>query len=355
MPTFMRARTGYSLGATLAPLLCLTIACGEADVRAESAALPGDAQPRRAVQTQPFDTDPCTWVTLPEIEAFIGSIQGTPWRGKSAENPSRQDGGRACVYQVGGDDANPEVIAAQVDFEDATSYEVGYDLAIEAVSQHTTEDLRAHEPPTQPGWDHTGGIGQQWVGRLGHMAVVIGRFGAQVPDTNLYRLAALIRDRVPDLPVAAEYGDPNGAGYGPDPCALVTREEAEAVLGKLPIPPYRSKSSTPFADGSGEACTYYRGQHRVLVITPHWSDAEWLFGAGAGLTDEVTIRTGVGEESADTLEGPWEQSKADLGGGTLNFLTGDRMIEMQYRTAGVELGEALKLARTAVERLAAAP
>jgi hypothetical protein len=39
--------------------------------------------------------------------------------------------------------------------------------------------------------------------------------------------------------------------------------------------------------------------------------------------------------------------------GTLNFLTGDRMLEMRHGMAGIDEAGAIQLARVAVRRLAA--
>jgi hypothetical protein len=341
--------------AALMPLLVLALACSNDGSRTQTAnAQLSDPESSGAIPTQPLVADPCSWATLPEVEALIGKVQGQPWRGHSAENPSRQDGGRACVYQVGGSADYQEVVAVEIQFEDATRYDAGAEIATELVAQLSGGGEAEGQVAPPPGWDHASGIGRETAFRVGHMAVVIGAHGPQISGDNLLKLANLVRGRVPDVPVAAEFAEPNGAGHGPNPCALVTREEAEAVLGKLAMRPYRSKSTTPFADRNGEACSYYLGQHRVLVLTAHWSDAKWLFGAGAGLTDEFTTKTGLGEQSADTLDGPWDQAKADLGG-ALNFLTGDRMLEVQYRTAGIDLPAAMKLARIAVKRLADGP
>jgi hypothetical protein len=40
---------------------------------------------------------------------------------------------------------------------------------------------------------------------------------------------------------------------GLDPSALLTRAEAEAVLGPLTVPPYRSAGDSPLWDAYGEA------------------------------------------------------------------------------------------------------
>lgn len=340
----------------LGSVLGLTLACGGDRARAEHQ----KAEPAATVKTQPLKSDPCAWVTPAEFERLVGKPVAAPRRGRSAERPGPQEGGKACTYEMAGSGPNAEVVALQVDMEDAMTHEIGNAMALDAlsgvVSQSSRAELEKQRSAVPPqGWDYFSEGAGGTVFRQGHMAVIVGMYtpklftGDQQRDKAI-ALAALVRERVPDLPVAADRGDPNAEAWGPDPCALITREEAEAVLGKLPIPPYRSEKFTPFADGAGQACTYYRGKHRVLVLTPHWSDGREAFGLASGLTEQVTSNLGVGEQSADTLDGPWDQSKADVDG-TLNFLTGDRMLEMGHGMAGIDPATALQLARVAVQRL----
>jgi hypothetical protein len=182
------------------------------------------------------------------------------------------------------------------------------------------------------------------------MAVEIGLGTLEVKPEKIEALAARVRDRVPDLPVAAEYGYPNPFGSNRNPCSLLTRAEAEAVMGKLAMEPYRSQRATPFAEESGSGCSYYRGKHRVLVLAPTWQDGRSNYGLAAGFTQKVTSATGVGDQSADTLEGPWDQASSALDG-TFYFLKGDKMLELQYQIAGIDAAAATKLAKIAVGRL----
>ena len=347
-PTIM-TRLSLTTGAAIFSILALTAGCAAERGRAE----PEKGASRLSVKTQPFTSEPCGWVTRAEVESLMGQLKAEPGRGRSAENPTTQEGGKACVYQMAHSGPGNEVVALQVDLEDALVYQTGDAMASGILS---TEYRSRTAPPE--GWDYFSEGPGGTVFRLGHMAVIVAMytpklFTGEQQTAKAAALAALVRDQVPDLPVAAERGDPNAEGWGPDPCALITREEAEAVLGKLPIPPYRSQKFTPFADGAGQACTYYRGKHRVLVLTPHWSDGRETFGLASGLTEQVTSNLGVGEQSADTLEGPWDESKADMDG-TLNFLVGDRMLEMIHGMAGIDASGALRLAATAVERLRSA-
>jgi hypothetical protein len=71
-------------------------------------------------------------------------------------------------------------------------------------------------------------------------------------------------------------------------------------------------------------------------------------GFGQGIASVVA----TGKESADTLEGSWDQAAAGPGG-SLYFLKGDRMIEVTYLTAAASLPAATRLADLAIKRLSA--
>jgi hypothetical protein len=170
----------------------------------------------------------------------------------------------------------------------------------------------------------------------------------------LAALAGRVRDRIPDLP----FVDPNAATEqrpGPDPCRLLLQGEAESVLGRLAVPPYRVREGGALADPGGRSCAYYSGNHRALVLTPHFSGGpdELRFirargGLGmAGVVDRAA-------EGADTLEGPWDEVAIGVHG-QLAMLTGDRLLEMTYLTSSTDIVGAIRLAGAALPRLAAVP
>jgi hypothetical protein len=99
-----------------------------------------------------------------------------------------------------------------------------------------------------------------------------------------------------------------------DPCGLLTRAEAEEVLGALVVEPYRSRRDTSVADPAGPTCTYQTEGGRVLLLTPEWTygkmmlDTERLVG---GLVRQVAELPGA---VADTLEGPWDDVVVGMSG-----------------------------------------
>jgi hypothetical protein len=75
----------------------------------------------------------------------------------------------------------------------------------------------------------------------------------------------------------------------------------------------------------------------------------------------IRARGGLGQvgvvdrvaEGADTLEGPWDE--VAIGAyGQLAMLTGDRMLEMAYLTSSTDIAGVIRLAGTALPRLASA-
>jgi hypothetical protein len=163
------------------------------------------------------------------------------------------------------------------------------------------------------------------------------------------QLASAIMDRIEDLPFANDPADPNAAPSDPDPCALITRQEAEVVLGPLTMAPYRSRESTALAHGNGSSCSYFTGKHRVLVVTPTYSGGAMQYKMMAGVGNMVSSVLG-GAKAPDTLEGAWDQISTGPTG-ALNVLRGDQMVELQVKSSPADYTGAVKLARAAAARL----
>jgi hypothetical protein len=139
-----------------------------------------------------------------------------------------------------------------------------------------------------------------------------------------------------------------------DPCSLLKREEAEAVLGKLVVSPYRTANKGPVASRNGESCAYYTAHHHVLLVTPHWSGGKNEVAALRAVGNIVRADgDNRGAQSAGALVGVGDEAAMDLNG-ELAFLKGDRLLEISYVTSSTDEAGALRLARTALERLAAA-
>jgi hypothetical protein len=135
-----------------------------------------------------------------------------------------------------------------------------------------------------------------------------------------------------------------------DPCALLSRAEAEQVLGPLRHDPYRVDSDgSPSADGS--ACRFETAPGRHLVMDVTFDGARIgmrVIGLGAQLTSPV-----FGSDSAKiaALQGTWDEAR--LLPGHLMARKGDAMVDLDYEGSGAGLGGAAKLASQALLRIGA--
>ena len=232
-----------SVGAALAP----------GDTGAALARSDGTGSSRQSqvpLATPPSDA--CGWIPAAEVEAMIGRFAGPP-----------QPKGSGCVYVL---PISPDVAAmrerlaennrkAEITPErpwEGTPYgvllEVGTGVAegergLRLMGGAMAASLNGNQPATS-GWDAVRLNG----GRLGTISVTAVALTAdvRVPRDSLRALAARVRDRITDLPFAmpAEGREREST----DPCTLLTREEAESVLGKLVVAPYRSAFGGPLAD-----------------------------------------------------------------------------------------------------------
>jgi hypothetical protein len=142
--------------------------------------------------------------------------------------------------------------------------------------------------------------------------------------------------------------------HGRDPCALLTRVEAEPVLGSLTAEPYRAVKDTTVAAPSGPTCVYPTEGGRALLLTP-----ELIYGKRflaiermvGGLVRQVADLPGV---AADTLEGLWDEAVVGISG-DLILLKGTRSLTIRYVNSSTDIAGAVRLAGPALERLAAIP
>ena len=321
-----------------------------------------------AVRTAAIPDNPCDWVPAAEVASLIGPLEGAPQRVRSVEQPEPGDDGNACLYPLGGSGVVVEV---------SPTAGVMYERVIGAMQQHFAAALRdgSQPEPATPaaepdaGWDYSGHLPSgrvSYIGRIGHVSVLVVSQSPDVPRAKLAVLAERVRNRIPELPfpvrrdpILEELKRLDGEGpepppSGPDPCGLITRAEAEAVLGKLVVEPYRSNEGTPLADPYGTACTYLTAGHRALVLKPNWDTGKVLFGMARSLGGTLASalpEAGPDRESADTLDGPWDEAAGSGTTGDLYFLKGDRMLELGYLTSSTGPDGAVRLARIAVGRL----
>jgi hypothetical protein len=206
-------------------------------------------------------------------------------------------------------------------------------------------------PKPLPGWDYSNdSTRHSFFGQMGHVRVKVGVEAAQVTRAQTVAIATRIREAIPDLPFPTDrtYNE-----AGADPCTLVTVKEAEAVLGKLVVPPYRADEGTPLAMAKGRSCAYFTAGHHALVVTPTWEYGGTAYEATRGIGGLLErVAPALHMDGADTLDtGPWDEAAGDPATGQLYFLKGDRMVEIGYTVSSTDFDGAVRLARIAVGRL----
>jgi len=354
-------------------ILLSAAGCGDTD-RSEAGSPPQASARKEAVRTASAPAEACGWIPATEVAAIVGPLEGAPVVVRSLEQPDPDANGPACLYPLA---SQPRVgrgaVLLQVDLsggiiEERVSGSMveGFRQIIQAGTSAAGSPAPAADPPP-PGWDR---VGKHWIGfntftgRIGHVAVSAMALTPEVPSEKTAALATRVRDALPDLPFqlprdpqleafARAAGSPLDAEpSGPDPCALLSAEQAEQVLGKLVVPPYRSAGDSPLAVRNGTSCSYFTAGHRALTIKPHWDSGKMIFGMAKGVGGVVgSVAPDDTAAAADTLEGPWEEAAANGTTGQLYFLKGDRMLEVNYVTSSTDRAGAVRLARSAVEKL----
>ena len=334
-----------------------------------------------AIRTATEPSDPCAWIPAADVEAVMGKL---------AEPPRKEDG---CLYTF----VLPEAVAAKRQQakdmqqklaerfgkpdpelsgpgslfavqQDPRSYAVSVSVDVngEVVGEQALDSMAkkmmgigGNEAP-QPApdaakaatdWDDVRGLGFGFMGRVGHVRISVQAKAPDVPREQMRALAERVRDRVPDLP----FGVTNPyqiiqLGTVGDPCSLLTKAEVEAVIGPLSAEPYRSSSNwPPLAHGKGFACAYFTPGHHVFVVSPTWSGGGDSFKIEKGIGGLVGIV--VPKEEMTVMKGPWDAAQVGMTG-ALQFLKGEKLLEVHYRTSRATRGDAIKLAATAMKRFA---
>ncbi|HET7602968.1 MAG TPA: hypothetical protein VFK36_08125 [Gemmatimonadales bacterium] len=359
---------GQRLGGAL--LLAAAVACGgdaggqdDGSRSPSSASAPANAA-RPSFEPARAPDSPCEWLPPAEVEAMLGSFSAPPVRVRPGEDPSPDPYGTGCLYTLA---VQPQMgtgtVTLSVSLNDGGTADL-VSAASASLMGVASDTGRNRSAAGNSGWDHESRLGTTYLARIGHIGVQVDRGSFEIPDDRTRQLAAAARDKMADRPFAnpvdpfldslrkARGRPANPPPQGPDPCALLTRAEAEAVLGPLTVPPYRSAGDSPLWDPSGQSCSYFTGNgHRALTIMPTWSQGQMTFKMATGVGGVVASASGVDAGmAADTLDGPWDDVMQDMHG-ILRFLKGDRMLDVMWVTSSTDRAGALRLAAAAVGRL----
>ena len=123
---------------------------------------------------------------------------------------------------------------------------------------------------------------------------------------------------------------------GEDPCTLVSRAEAERILGPMRHDPYRVAGPNREPAPTGSYCYYETRNGRRVVMDVDWKDGimEMKILGMAGRLVEQAIPTDSGQ--ADTLEGRWDELRM-LPGNNLYARKGDQLVSVDYNGSGIGL------------------
>ena len=342
---------------------------------AEQARLTQTAQGRAT----PAPANACDWIPVAEVEAALGPLAEPP-AGTAiacryalpmdAETAKRRAKMRAAAGPTSNVELDSVALVVTVDLMGDVSIErmsqMAGDPSLPAYVQPTLDAAGvrvegvnpADRPKPPPGWDMGNVLtgNEDFTGRVGFLKVMVQENSADhvVPSAKKEALAARIRDRIADLPFAYPYAVPDETTLPPgaDPCSLLEPNEAEPVLGKLVVPPYRSFEGSPYADPNGSSCAYYTAGHHVLILKPYWTQGkERVAAVRADDALLYAIAKDPDGQMADTLDGPWEDVTTGLNG-RIGFLKGDRFLQVAYLTSSTDAAGAIRLARIAIDRLA---
>jgi hypothetical protein len=297
----------------------------------------------------------CDLIPRAEIERLAGPLDG---------EPVPED--RGCWYYVVVDTATAEwkqirdgaerARASGMDERAIAMYHptrAGIFAAVDARGEGSASAERAADLPA--GWDEASASksGQVFNGRTGHVRPPVNAQQLTRPAETGVAIAGRLRDRVLEGPMPHPAADRSGrTPPGRNPCSVLPRQDAEAVLGALVTEPFRTHERTPLADPVGPSCAYLTAGHRVLVLTPVWNYGGIELSAArmvGGLVSQVADLPGI---EGDTLEGPWDEAVVDLTGELL-LREGGRVLGVRYLMSSTDAAGAIRLAGPALERMAA--
>ncbi len=330
--------------------LAAAAACGKKDApsgaKADTTSGTAASPPKNTavVQTQGAPSDPCGWISQADAEKALGEpLTGAPTRVRSSETPVDAPDGSACRYDLASTGLKRSIAISLTPDESGVMQSAF--MGMGSVEPEFKGSEAQGDTLIDGHWDFMSAIpGGLTAAGKGRIAVLV---SASVGTGDLgMALAGAMVDRIPDLPFTEDPADPAVAPQGPDPCALITRQEAEAVLGPLAI--YRSRKATALVYGSGPSCTYFTGKHRALVVTPTWRLGREMFSMLGGARTLVASKLG-GTDAPDTLEGSWDQL-ATTSAGALLVLKGDKMLTIQFKSSGANLDKTIALVRAAMPR-----
>jgi hypothetical protein len=297
--------------------------------------------------------DPCALVTQPEMERFIGPLLEPPYRTNDRRaNPA----GTGCLYRA----QDYRNVTIELDREYG---ELGFRMMVGMGGQVEEALVGARSSPAvspDGDWDRLGRAFGQLLALKGPASIQIDPLGSRL---DLDAQIEILRIALARLSQPLAYDGAGAArrhrdvGVEPrDPCSLVSRAEAEALMGRLRAEPHPSED--------GDACMFpmdlqFLGTPVDRALEVQWSDGFYAFGQerlALGMAAGSMARAmgpdlpAVGEHVAHQQE-PWDE-RITLLGGVITVIRRDVLLRIAADgMAGFDEDRALALLRTAVGRI----
>jgi len=190
--------------------------------------------------------DPCILVTRADAERYLGPLAHDPFRAGDAGDPN--PAGSSCVYRA----ADGRSIRLDVSYKNGSAAMAAASIGA-GLAGPVLNDPSAAADTLRGNWDKSA-----WM--IGHLYVLKGDVFIEVDVTGSragrHEAADLANRALGRLGQPLAYDGAAAARDAPrlresgDACALVTRDEVEAILGPLAGAP------TPGGHGSQTSCTY---------------------------------------------------------------------------------------------------
>lgn len=137
-----------------------------------------------------------------------------------------------------------------------------------------------------------------------------------------------------------------------NPCALLTADEVEAVIGgPLAGPPFRSSGGV--ADAGGDTCRFETAELRAIDLRVEWTDGGTSFGVMnmvGGIVSEAGMKGVLKLSEGTALAGEWDAARVFMCC-EFDALLGETLVVVDVSASRASIEDAAKLVNTALLRL----
>jgi hypothetical protein len=214
--------------------------------------------------------DPCTLLAGTDAEEILGPLRHEPYRVDGGGNPDPD--GSSCRFEA----QTGRHVIMEVTFEGALIGMRAIGLGVQIASPVLGNDS-ARLASVQGHWDETHLLPGHFMARKGDAMVDVGYLGSRAGLGGAAHLADLALGRVA-APLPYDGASAARTAPGPlvtprDPCSLVPRADAEAIVGRL--------ARDPQPDAGLSSCTFTLATRRSLAGQQIQLMVQWRDGFAA--------------------------------------------------------------------------